>query len=174
MICKDKKGSPFELRAYGADDYSFLQEMYDSFSPKAKFQGMPPLKNETRQEWIRKLLDSGENLLAWRGDSVIGHVVVMPDTRALDGEFLIFVHQDDRNLGVGTQLARSILERAKTLGLKKIWLMVGTYNFTAIRLYKKCGFDYFENPGGPERPTFSSHLSRGCASGSTGCTGTAG
>ena len=69
-----------------------------------------------------------------------------------DGEFLIFVHQDDRNVGVGTQLARSVLEKAKDLGLKKIWLMVGAYNFTAIRLYKKCGFDFYENPGGPERP----------------------
>ena len=152
MILKDKKGSPFELRAYGADDYSFLEGMYDSFSPKAKYQGMPPLKNETRRKWMGKLLDSGENLLAWRGDRVIGHVVVISDIRVKDGEFLIFVHQDDRNLGVGTRLARSILDRAKTLGLKKIWLMVGTYNFTAIRLYNKCGFEFFENPGGPERP----------------------
>ena len=152
MICRDKNGSPFELKAYHVDDYSFLEDMYDSFSPKAKFQGMPPLKSETRQEWISKLIDSGENLLAWRGDQVIGHVVVIPDTRVKDGEFLIFVHQDHRNLGVGTHLARFILERAKTLGLKKIWLMVGTVNFNAIRLYKKCGFEFFENPGGPERP----------------------
>ena len=152
MAFIDKKGSPFEVTAYGAGDYSVLVEMYDSFSPKAKYQGMPPLKKETRRKWIEKLLDTGENLLAWRGDWVIGHVVVIADTRAEDGEFLIFVHQTDRNLGVGTQLARSVLEKSKDLGLKKIWLMVGAYNFTAIRLYKKCGFDFYENPGGPERP----------------------
>ena len=152
MAFIDKKGSPFEVTAYGAGDYSVLVEMYDSFSPKAKYQGMPPLKKETRRKWIEKLLDTGENLLAWRGDWVIGHVVVIADTRAEDGEFLIFVHQADRNLGVGTQLARSVLEKSKDLGLKKIWLMVGAYNFTAIRLYKKCGFDFYENPGGPERP----------------------
>lgn len=152
MTFIDKKGSPFEVRAYGAEDHSRLENMYDSFSPKAKFQGMPPLKRETRRGWIEKLLDSGENLLAWRDDRVIGHVVVIPDKRVGDGEFLIFVHQADRNRGVGTQLARSVLERAKNLGLKKIWLMVGAYNFTAIRLYKKCGFEFFENPGGPERP----------------------
>ena len=152
MTFVDKKGSPFEVKAYGAGDYSHLEAMYDSFSPKAKYQGMPPLKGETRRKWIEKLLDSGENLLAWREERVIGHVVVIPDTRVEDGEFLIFVHQADRNLGVGTQLARSVLERGKDLGLKKIWLMVGAYNFTAIRLYKKCGFDFYENPGGPERP----------------------
>lgn len=152
MVVLDKKGSPFEVQAYGAEDYSFLEGMYDSFSPKAKYQGMPPLKKETRRKWIEKLLDSGENLLAWRGDRVIGHVVVIPDTRVEDGEFLIFVHQADQNRGVGTQLAQSVLEKAKDLGLKKIWLMVGAYNFTAIRLYKKCGFDFYENPGGPERP----------------------
>jgi ribosomal protein S18 acetylase RimI-like enzyme len=152
MTYIDKKGSLFEVRAYGAADYSFLVEMYDAFSPKAKFQGMPPLKDETRRKWIEKLLDSGENLLAWREDRVIGHVVVIPDTRTEDGEFLIFVHQDDRNVGVGTQLAQTVLEKAKDLGLRKIWLMVGTYNYTAIRLYKKCGFEFYENPGGPERP----------------------
>ena len=152
MSFVDKKGSPFEVKVYGAGDYSVLVEMYDSFSPKAKYQGMPPLKSETRGKWIEKLLDSGENLLAWREHKVIGHVVVIPDTSAEDGEFLIFVHQADRNLGVGTQLARSVLDKGKDLGLKKIWLMVGAYNFTAIRLYKKCGFEFYENPGGPERP----------------------
>jgi len=152
MAFIDKKGFPFEVTAYGAGDYSVLVEMYDSFSPKAKYQGMPPLKKETRRKWIEKLLDTGENLLAWREHKVIGHVVVIPDTSAEDGEFLIFVHQADRNLGVGTQLARSVLEKSKDLGLKKIWLMVGAYNFTAIRLYKKCGFEFYENPGGPERP----------------------
>lgn len=148
----DKNGSPFEVRAYGAEDYSFLQDMYNAFSPKAKFQGMPPMKGETRLAWIEKLLDSGENLLAWREDKVIGHVVVIPDSGAEDAEFLIFIHQNDRNIGVGTQLARTVLEKAKNMGLKKIWLMVGTYNYAAIRLYKKCGFDFYENPGGPERP----------------------
>jgi ribosomal protein S18 acetylase RimI-like enzyme len=152
MTCIDKKGSPFEVTAYGAGDYSFLEEMYDSFSPKAKYQGVPPLKKETRRKWMEKLLDTGENLLAWREDRVIGHVVVILDTDAEDGEFLIFVHQADRNLGVGTQLVRFVLEKAKNLGLGKIWLMVGAYNFTAIRLYKKCGFEFYENPGGPERP----------------------
>lgn len=152
MTRNDKKGSPFEVRAYEAEDCSFLNEMYDSFSPKAKFLGMPPLKKETRRKWIEKLLDSGGNLLAWRGAQVIGHVVIIHDTSIEDGEFLIFVHQADRNRGVGTRLARSALERAKALGLKKIWLMVGSYNFAAIRLYKKCGFEFFENPGGPERP----------------------
>jgi ribosomal protein S18 acetylase RimI-like enzyme len=152
MTFFDKKGSPFEVNAYRTEDHSFLENMYDSFSPKAKFQGMPPLKKETRQGWIEKVLDSGENFLAWRDNRVIGHVVVIPDMRVGDGEFLIFVHQNDRNRGVGTQLTLTVLEHAKNLGLTKIWLMVGTYNFTAIRLYKKCGFEFYENPGGPERP----------------------
>ena len=152
MTFFDKQGSPFELKTYGAADYSLLEDMYDAFSPKAKFQGMPPLKSETRRKWLENLLESGENVLAWREGKVIGHVVVIPDTHLEDGEFLIFVHQDHRNVGVGTQLALNVLKKSKGLGLRKIWLMVGTYNYTAIRLYKKCGFEFYENPGGPERP----------------------
>jgi ribosomal protein S18 acetylase RimI-like enzyme len=58
--------------------------------------------------------------------------------------FIIFVHQDCRNLGVGTELTRWTFERARGLGLQSIWLTVAMNNFIAIRLYRKLGFDYCE------------------------------
>lgn len=144
MIHLDKRGSPFEVRGYRTEDHSRLAEMYDSFYPKAKFQGMPPLEERVRQKWLEKLLDSGENFLAWQEDKVVGHVVVLPDFNRGDAEYLIFVSQSNRGYGVGTELTRKAIERARTLGLKRIWLTVDAYNFRATRLYKKFGFQFCE------------------------------
>ncbi len=144
MIQEDKRGRLFEVRRYGAGDYSHLLDMYHSFAPKAKFQGMPPLEKKARQEWLTKLIDSGENFLAWQEDKVVGHVVVLPDFSKGDAEYLIFVGQPHRGQGVGRELTRKAIERAKDLGLKKIWLTVDAYNFRATRLYKKFGFEFRE------------------------------
>lgn len=143
----DKNGRPFEVRGYQTEDHSRLVEMYEHFSPKAKFQGMPPLDKENCRKWILKLLESGENFLAWREDEVIGHVVVIPDHSVEDGEYLIFVNQSNRNVGVGTELTWQVIEKAKNLGLHTIWLTVGTYNFRATKLYTKFGFGFSEEKG---------------------------
>jgi ribosomal protein S18 acetylase RimI-like enzyme len=55
---------------------------------------------------------------------------------------VIFVHQDFRNLGVGTEMTRLTMEKAKEMGLKSTWLTVAMNNFIAIKLYRKLGFEY--------------------------------
>ncbi len=144
MIHADKTGVSFEIKKYLEKDFASLAEMYDLFSPKAKFQGMPPLDGETRQKWITKLLKDGENYMALRGAHVIGHAVFLPDLKTQDGEYLIFVLQHFWGRGIGTELTRTALQEAKVMGLKLIWLSVGAYNFIAIRLYKKFGFNFCE------------------------------
>jgi ribosomal protein S18 acetylase RimI-like enzyme len=58
------------------------------------------------------------------------------------GEFVIFVDQDHRNLGIGTELTRFTLETFKQLGFDSVWLTVNITNFIAIKLYRKLGFEY--------------------------------
>ena len=140
----DKKGCLFEVRGYRPEDFSHLMEMYESFYPKAMFQGMPPLEEEASRKWIRGLLEAGENFLAWREGRVVGHSVVLPDLRKGDGEYLIFVSQPNRGRGVGSELTRMAIETSKALGLKAIWLTVDAYNFRATRLYGKFGFEFSE------------------------------
>ena len=142
------KDCSFEVRGYQSEDYAHLTEMYDRFTPKAMFQGMPPLERGACHKWINKLIESGENFLAWREGKVVGHVVVIPDLSLGDGEILIFVSQTDRGRGVGSKLAQMAIERAKGLDLKTIWLTVDAYNFRATRLYKKCGFEFGESDSG--------------------------
>ena len=54
--------------------------------------------------------------------SVIGHAALIPDVKGKSGELVIFVHQNHRNLGIGTELARFTLEKFGQLGFELAWL----------------------------------------------------
>jgi len=130
-----------------SEDFPFLLEMYDHFCPKPASQGLPPEDPETCQNWVKNLFEIGENVLAWKGESIIGHVSLVPDRQGKLCEFVIFVDQDHRNLGIGTELTRFALERANRQGYDSIWLTVNVSNFIAIKLYKKLGFEYYDRDG---------------------------
>ena len=138
----DKRGKPFEVKKYSLGDYASLEAMYVSFYPKGKFQGMPPLKDDASRKWIDGLLKNGENFLAWQDGKTVGHAVVLPDLDKHDGEYSIFVSHPNRGNGIGSELTRLMLQHVKTLGVKLIWLVVGTTNIPAIGLYKKFGFTF--------------------------------
>jgi len=138
----DKSGEPFEIGIGWADDFSSLLEMYRTFSPKPASQGLPPKDPETCHHWVRNLFEIGENILAWRGDRVIGHAALIPDVKGKSGEFVIFVDQNHRNLGIGTVLTQFTLERSLQLGFDSVWLTIHMLNFIAIKLYRKLGFEY--------------------------------
>ena len=138
----DKSGKPFEIGISCAEDFPSLLEMYRTFSPKPVSQGLPPEDPETCENWVKTLFGTGMNVLAWRGDSVIGHVALIPDVKGKSGELVIFVDQNHRNLGIGTELARFILEKFRDLDFELVWLTVRVLNFIAIKLYRKIGFEF--------------------------------
>ena len=140
--CRDKKGQPYEIGECSLDDFSCLMDMYDIFSPKPASQGLPPPQIETCRKWAQSLLEIATNLLAWQKSKVIGHAALIKDVKGSSGEFVIFVHQDFRNLGIGTELTGLTIGKAKELGFKSVWLTVAMTNFVAIKLYKKLGFEY--------------------------------
>jgi GNAT superfamily N-acetyltransferase len=140
----DKTGAAFEVRSFRPEEKPFLEEMYDMFAPKASFQGLPPEDREVRLRWISGLIRDGETFLAWKGKKVVGHVVILPDLVRLDAEYLIFVDQSHRGRGVGKELTLAAIRKARAIGLNTVWLTVDSYNFTAIKLYKKVGFKLHE------------------------------
>jgi RimJ/RimL family protein N-acetyltransferase len=125
-----------------AEDFPSLLEMYRTFSPKPASQGLPPEDAETCQNWLKTLFRIGLNALAWRGDSVIGHAALIADVKGKSGELVIFVDQNHRNLGIGTELARFVLEKFGQCGFELVWLTVRVSNFIAIKLYRKVGFEF--------------------------------
>lgn len=142
LIRIDKSGRPFKIGFSCAEDFLSLCEMYRTFSPKPASQGLPPEDLETCQNWVKNLFQIGENLLAWRGERVIGHAALIPDVNGKSGEFVVFVDQRHRNLGIGTELTQFTLDTFKQLGFESVWLTVNVTNFIAIKLYKKLGFEY--------------------------------
>jgi GNAT superfamily N-acetyltransferase len=144
ILFQDKSGRTYSLGFGSAADCSSIMDMYRVFSPRPASQGLPPEDPETCEKWVKDILEIGINILAWRGDEVVGHAALIPDRKGKTGEFIIFVHQDCRNLGVGTELTKGTFERARGLGLESIWLTVAMTNFIAIKLYRKLGFNYCE------------------------------
>lgn len=116
--------------------------MYRIFSPKPASQGLPPEDPEVCQDWVKKLFDMAQNLLVWRGDSIVGHAALIPDMNGKSGKFVIFVDQNHRNVGIGTELTRFTLEMSKQSGFDSVWLTVNISNYIAVKLYRKLGFEY--------------------------------
>jgi RimJ/RimL family protein N-acetyltransferase len=138
----DKNGHSFEIGISCPEDFPCLLEMYLTFSPRPASQGLPPENPEACRNWVKTLFETGTNLLACRGNRVIGHAALVPDIKGGSGEFVIFVDQNDRNLGIGTELTRCAFEQSRRLGIDCVWLTVNVLNSVAIKLYKKFGFQY--------------------------------
>jgi len=138
----DKHGFRFQVGESGYESFAPLTEMYDGFSRTDLSQGLPPPDERIRRRWVETLLKSANNFLAWRDGRVIGHSCLMADLNRRDAEFVIFVSELSRNRGIGTELTALALEKARKLGLQKMWLTVEAYNFRAIRLYQKFGFEF--------------------------------
>jgi len=142
IIRTDKLGFSFELGPCSAGDFSALLEMYSIFSPKPASQGLPPKDPEVCYNWMKQLFDIGMNFLAWRNVRVIGHAALVPDASGKSGEFIIFVDQNDRSLGVGTELTILTLEETRKLAFDSVWLTVENSNLIAIKLYRNLGFQF--------------------------------
>jgi GNAT superfamily N-acetyltransferase len=84
------------------------------------------------------------NFLAWRGERVIGHAALLPEPARPSCEFLIFVDQDNRHIGVGSELTALAVGESGKAGFSSVWLTVDATNHVAIRLYRKFGFTFTE------------------------------
>ncbi len=136
----DKLGHRFLVAEVKQESFAPLKEMYDGFSRTDLNQGLPPPDENIRALWIQTLLKSANNFLAWNQGKVVGHSSLIAEMEKRDAEFIIFVSETYRSRGIGTELTLLALDKAKELGLDKIWLTVESFNFKAIGLYQKVGF----------------------------------
>ncbi len=146
----DKTGTPLGISQGTLEDRPSLMEMYDAFTLKGLYQGLPPTDPEIRGHWVTHLLCTADNFLAWHGSKVIGHAALMLGKERNDAEFVIFIHSSYRNRGLGKKLTSMAVEKARELGLKAVWLTVEAFNFRAVSVYRKCGFVFLDT-GEPER-----------------------
>ena len=143
----DSEGHDIEVRAWrenhdpDSEAFEALVEMYVDFDPADRAQGVPPVGEDRIQEWLETLLEQdGVDLIAWHGDEVAGHAMLVPDDETTY-ELAIFVHQDYQGAGIGTELIEALLGYGRAQGAEYVWLTVERWNRPAIALYEKVGFE---------------------------------
>ncbi|WP_410766345.1 GNAT family N-acetyltransferase [Haloferax sp. DFSO60] len=138
----DREERTIELRGYDGldEELEALVEMYDSFDPADRAQGIPPGREDRIREWLENILgEDCHNVIAWDGDEVAGHATLVPDGDAY--ELAIFVHQTYQRAGIGTKLIKSLLGYGRENGVEKVWLTVERWNRAAVGLYQSVGFE---------------------------------
>lgn len=142
VVRHDKRGEPFSVRPLAADDRPALSAFYHAFEPKRGAQGLPPKGEDRVERWLDTVLPRGVHLVAWRGAELIGHAFLVETGRAGVAEYAVFLRQDVRGRGVGTELNRVTIDAARAAGLRRLWLSVEPGNRAAIRSYEKAGFRF--------------------------------
>ncbi|MFC6766096.1 GNAT family N-acetyltransferase [Natrinema soli] len=105
----DDEGDAVLIRPYRESAFESLLKMYDAIETST--MALPPNDPDDREAWLRRLVTDGWNLIATRGDDIIGHVAVVP-ADAAEPEFAIFVHPAYQNRGIGTELLKHVVARA--------------------------------------------------------------
>jgi L-amino acid N-acyltransferase YncA len=136
----DKAGELFGVRPYRASDREALVQFYERFEPKRAAQGLPPLGAERVERWLNQVLPQGIHLVALRDGQLLGHALVVPMEQPGASEYAVFVRQDQRGRGMGTELNRIAIEVARAAGIRRLWLSVEPHNRAALRSYEKVGF----------------------------------
>jgi putative acetyltransferase len=124
------------------EDKRALLGMYESVSDEALRWGIPPYDKGV----IDRRLNSLPNLFAllgWYDGKIVGyvHILKFPRSRREGiGDLIIYLHQDFRNVGLGTAMLTELLRVTKSRGMHRTCLEVVVDNERAVHLYKKVGF----------------------------------
>jgi RimJ/RimL family protein N-acetyltransferase len=143
---KDKSGRTVFLRPFDKGDLTSLSKMYDEFKPKGKAMGLPPPQEENRHRWITGIVEDWFNIVAVSENRIIGHAALDRPVSGNAREFMIFVHQDYQNKGIGQALTFSMLDAAKVMECERVWVVVENLNRIAITVFKKTGFSFTSGP----------------------------
>lgn len=136
---RTRKGRDLHIRLFRNEQFGDLVRMYKDFEPKRVAQGIPPPDVPRIAQWLDRLAQKSQSLLAWDGNRVVAHTILCP-MPAEAVEFTIFVHQNYREDGLGTLLSRNTLGYASQMGAARAYLTTETSNFRALRLFRKLGF----------------------------------
>jgi len=137
-----KDGRVVTVRPFKPGDFEAMLAMFQSLSAEALRFGLPPYDRARLERWISGL-EGGILLLAFDGRNVVGVVMIFGRGRARFrgiGEFVTYIHQDFQSEGLGTFLARTILQEAKAKGFHRVSLEVVADNTGAIKAYERAGF----------------------------------
>lgn len=137
---EDREGREIEIRVYDSEQFEAICEMYNTFDPADRAQGIPPAREERVRSWLDVILNEGQDVVATDDERVVGHATLVPDGNE-GTELAIFVHQEYQGAGIGSRLIRGLLGHGEREGVTKVWLTVERWNHAAVGLYESVGFE---------------------------------
>lgn len=140
----DKEEKALIVRPYRFEDFETLVDMYEDLDSYSRTMGLPPASRPQIENWLVNLMDRGWGLVALRADRIAGHVAATPETSSTP-EIVIFVHQDARDRGIGTELMKQLVAYAANKDHSGLSLEVSSGKDRAISVYENIGFDVVES-----------------------------
>ena len=143
MKVRLKDGRELVVRRFAEGDKDGVAEMMASMSDEALRWGMPPYTRERLERGWWSNMENVVALIAMDGDRVAGYAGLRKFShprRRGNSDYVIYLHQDYHNIGLGTAMTRRIVEIAREEWLHRIGLSVVADNEIAIRVYEKVGF----------------------------------
>ena len=145
---KAKDGQNVVLRTPRWEDLDDLLELINSLvEEKAEIYITEKFTRENEAEWLIKTISHMEKdeqifLVAEVDKKVIASsdFQIQGGTEEHSGEIGIAVRDGYRNLGIGTEIMKTILEQVAFFGLRTITVKTFATNKRAIHVYKKVGF----------------------------------
>ena len=144
-----RDGTKVLLRPEKKSDLSMLKSMFKSLSEDSKRFLTAEITEERIEGWIKNLdYEIALPIVSVIKDSNGWQRIISAASLEFYKEtafkhktvFGITVHDDYQNQGLGTIVTKHMIEIARRMGLKKMYLRVETDNMRAIHVYKKCGF----------------------------------
>jgi len=108
--------------------------------------GLPPAREANRHKWITGIVEEWFNVVALLENRIVGHAALDRPVSGKSREFMIFVHQDYQNKGIGQALTFSMLDAAKVMDCERVWVVVENLNRIAVTVFKKAGFCFASGP----------------------------
>jgi acetyltransferase len=143
---KDKKGSPFHLRAIKPEDEDKFNELFKSLSPQTMrfrfFEIIKELSHETLTRYCNLDYDREIAIVAETPSSkqIIGVSRIIIDSSGKNGEFAVLVGDQWQGFGIGFKLMDSMIKIAKDMKLEKIYGFVMVNNDKMVNLCDRLGF----------------------------------
>jgi len=137
---RDTDGDVFLARPFQSGDRETLLSMYEKIDDYNRAMGLPPKARSQLEAWVDRLASNGWNLVVDVGDRIVGHTAVIP-ADSDSPEFIIFVHQDYQNSGIGSELIKQLIAYAKDKNHQELTLEVSRGNKQAISVYQNIGFE---------------------------------
>ncbi len=138
----NKRGEATLVQTLTPKQHQKLVDMYLAYQPRNSFDGLPPIRDSICIDWVNGMIANAANLISMSFDvGLVGHAALFP-MNADECEILLVVSPPQQQIGIGTEMTRSMIQLADELGYERIRLNVEAKNSVARHVYQKCGFYY--------------------------------